>query len=430
MKNGKSKILYSDPVNDIISLPPRRLIRSGATLIFIVFVLLLFLAWLIKYPDVVPAPVEITTVNPPVTLVTKVTGRINKIYVRDGEAVSKGQILAIMETAASIDDLKRLKSAIDSVKKPEELNFGSVPLLSELGELQPYYSSLLKALSDYDTYIKNDFYGKKIISLREEIAVTQEYISRMSVKEKLLSDNLRLEGKKHSRDSTLFIKNVLAESDFEKSRQSYNSSKLELQEVRLNQSETSINLEEKKQLLQDYIIKQVEEKQNYISILREAFLNLEAQIKIWENKYLLITPVAGIVTLTKFWSENQSVTIDQPVLNVIPENAGEYIGRITLNMQRSGKVKISQVVNIKLSGFPYLEYGMVRGVVRSKSLVPSGDAYIIEVTMPQGLTTLYNRKLDFTQNMQGTAEIITDNLSLLQKIVNPFKYLISKNKPL
>ena len=139
--------------------------------------------------------------------------------------------------------------------------------------------------------------------------------------------------------------------------------------------------------------------------------------------------MAGTVAFTKYWSENQSVTTGEHVLNVIPDNAGAYIGRMTLSMERSGKVKTSMEVNIKLSGFPYLEYGMVRGYVRSKSLVASGDAYIIEVTLPQGLTTLYNRKLDFTQNMQGTAEIITDKIRLLQRIINPFRYIISRNKP-
>jgi multidrug resistance efflux pump len=426
--NEKPKILYSDPINEIISVPPRKLIRRGTTLIFILFILLLLLAWLIKYPDIVPAPIEITTVNPPVTLVTKVTGRINKIYVRDGEKVTSGKLLAVMETTASINEVMTLRSVIDSVRRPSDINYQSLPLLSDLGDLQSFYASFLKALSDYTTYVKNDFYGNKIESVNDEISVLEEYINRMKVKERLISDNLRLEGRKYSRDSILFIGKVYSESDLEKSKQSYNSSKLDLQEVRLNQSETSITLEEKKQLLQDYVIKRVEEKQNLSSILDEEFLNLQAQIKLWENKFLLITPVAGTVTFTKYWSENQSVTIGEHVLNVVPDSTGDYIGRMTLSMQRSGKVKPSMAVNVKLSGFPYLEYGMVRGYVKSKSLVASGDAYIIEVALPQGLTTLYNRKLDFTQNMQGRAEIITDNVRLLQRIINPFRYIISRNK--
>ena len=162
--------------------------------------------------------------------------------------------------------------------------------------------------------------------------------------------------------------------------------------------------------------------------MRESFLNLKAQINLWKNTYLLISPIQGVVSFTKFWSANQSVIKDEPVVSIVPLEPGNFLGRINLKMQRSGKVKSGMLVNIKLSGYPYLEYGIVRGIVKSKSLVPSGDAYVIDIALPNGLTTLYGKPLDFTQNMQGTAEIITEDIRLLQKIVNPFRYMISKNK--
>jgi HlyD family secretion protein len=122
------------------------------------------------------------------------------------------------------------------------------------------------------------------------------------------------------------------------------------------------------------------------------------------------------------------VVKDEPVVSIVPVETGNFLGRIDLKMERSGKVKTGELVNIKLSGYPYLEYGMVRGIVKSKSLVPSSDIYIIEIELPNGLTTLYGIPLDFTQNMQGTAEIITKNIRLLQKIVNPFRYMATKNR--
>ena len=203
---------------------------------------------------------------------------------------------------------------------------------------------------------------------------------------------------------------------------------IELQQARLDHSSKSIELAEKRQFLQDYRITRLDEKQKLVSGLRESFLNLKAQINLWKNTYLLISPIDGIVSFTKFWSANQSVIKDEPVVSIVPLEPGNFLGRINLKMQRSGKVKQGMLVNIKLSGYPYLEYGIVRGIVKSKSLVPAGDAYVIDIALPDGLTTLYGKPLDFTQNMQGTAEIITENIRLLQKIVNPFRYMISKNK--
>ena len=428
MKEKKSEILYSEPVREIMGNPPSGILRWGNTVLLSVFVLFFVFAWIIKYPDTIPAPVEITTVNPPVTLVTKITGRIRYLYVENKDSVYSGQLLAVMETTASIDEINLLKKVIDSISKPENSDYSKLPLFSQLGELQDVYAAFHKNLSDLTSYMTNDYYGSKIISITREINAIDEYTNGLKVKERLYSDNRKFEFSKYRRDSLMFKSKVIPESEYEKSHQALIRTDIELQQVRLDYSEKSIELAEKHQMLQDYTIKRVEEGEKLISFLNESFMNLQAQIKIWENNYLLRSPFDGFVTFTRYWNENQVVTKDEPVLNVVPHVTGNYLGRINLKMQRSGKVKTGQKVNIKLSSYPYLEYGMLRGTIKSKSLVPSGDTYVIEIDFPDGLTTLYGIKLEFTQNMSGTAEILTEDLRLLQKLVNPFRYLITKNR--
>ena len=408
--------------------PPRRILRWGTTILFLVFILFILFAWLIKYPDIIPAPVLITTTNPPVTLVTKITGHIKSLYVKEREKVKAGQLVAVMETTASVNEIELLKQTIDTVKTPEILTYTMLPLFSELGELQSYYGAFLKNLSDLNNYISNDSYGSKIVSLNNEIIGIQEFIDRLITKEKLYSENQRIEAKNYNRDSLLRAGNVIPESELERAHQSLLKVNIDLQQAKLDHSAKSIELAEKRQLLNDNKISRIDDKQKLVSLLRESFLNLKARVSIWENTYLLITPIDGIVSFTKFWSANQSVVKDEPVVSIVPVETGNFLGRIDLKMERSGKVKTGELVNIKLSGYPYLEYGMVRGIVKSKSLVPSSDTYIIEIELPNGLTTLYGIPLDFTQNMQGTAEIITKNIRLLQKIVNPFRYMATKNR--
>ncbi len=428
MKKEEDNIIYSEPVREIMGQLPRKIIRWGNGAIFLIFLICLVLSWLVRYPDRIPAPVEITTVNPPVIMVSKLTGRIADLYVNDKNDVKKGQIMAVMETAADISEIRRLRETIDTLSQPEKAFPGTMPEFTRLGEIQEYWSTFIVNLSDYNNYIMNDFYGNKIRSLNDEINGIRGYLNKLSVKEKLYSENWSLGTRKYIRDSLLRNNGVYSESDLESSKQALLKINIELQQVRLDQSEKSIELSERMQLLQDYKIKRIEEKEKFLVLLKESFQNLKARVAIWENTYLLVSPVDGVVTFTRFWSRNQTVSRDEPVLTIIPYNPGEYIGRINLKMNRSGKVRKDQVVNIKFSGYPYLEYGMVKGIIRSKSLVPSGDAYILEIYLPNGLTTLYGKKLEFTQNMQGTAEIITDDLRLLQKILNPFRYLISRNR--
>lgn len=428
MTDRKPEIKYSEPVREIMGTPPGRILKWGTTVIFTVFILFILFAWFIKYPDLIPSPVEITTENPPVIMVSKITGRIKHLYVTDKGIVKNGQILAVMEMAASIDAIETLRHFTDTVTNVTALSSVSVPYLSELGEIQIYFGTFLKNLTDYNNSVRNDYYGNKIEAVNDELKGLMTYLDRLKENEKLYSENLDIEIRKFRRDSALSVGKTIPPSEYEKSRQALLRQRMDLQQVRLEISSKNIEITGKKQLLQEYSINRKEEREKLSSSLDESFRNLKAQVKIWENNYLLISPIGGIVTFTKFWSENQSVSKDEPVLAIVPDIPGNYIGRIYLKMQRSGKVKPGQDVNIKLSSYPYLEYGMIRGRIKTKSLIPTGDAYVIEIELPNGLTTLYNRNLDFNQNMQGVAEIITEDMRLLQKIVNPFRYLLSKNK--
>jgi hypothetical protein len=63
--------LRSEEVQEIISHVPGWMVRWGLSLIFLIFALILFLSWFIRYPDVVKAQVVITTSPAPLTIVTR-----------------------------------------------------------------------------------------------------------------------------------------------------------------------------------------------------------------------------------------------------------------------------------------------------------------------------------------------------------------------
>ena len=92
----KYEVLHSDQVKRIINLPPPKLLRWGTTILAAIFVFMLVFASIIRYPDVVPSPVEITTENPPVSLESRISGRISEIYVQDKDTVTAKQVIAAM----------------------------------------------------------------------------------------------------------------------------------------------------------------------------------------------------------------------------------------------------------------------------------------------------------------------------------------------
>jgi hypothetical protein len=60
--------------------------------------------------------------------------------------------------------------------------------------------------------------------------------------------------------------------------------------------------------------------------------------------------------------------------------------------------------------------------------VPHNDLYTIQIALPQGLVTSYRKTLPFRQEMQGTAEIITKDLRLIERIFNQFRALLDNTR--
>ena len=89
---------------------------------------------------------------------------------------------------------------------------------------------------------------------------------------------------------------------------------------------------------------------------------------------------------------------------------------------------MGQKVHMKLSGFPYLEFGILKGTVSSISLVPEKEGYIAGIDLDDGMTTSYQQQLKFIQQMDGTAEIITKKMRLITRLINPLKVFFKKNK--
>jgi HlyD family secretion protein len=175
-------------------------------------------------------------------------------------------------------------------------------------------------------------------------------------------------------------------------------------------------------------IQYVREKNSLLSVLKTAYSELLSSIENWEQVYLLRSPVAGTVTFSSFWKSNQFVNAGDKVLAIVSQTPGAIIGRIQSPASGSGKIKPGQRVNIKVQGYPYMEYGTLQGRVRAVSLISNENMYFIEVELPQGLRTGTGKTLDFTGELTGQAEVITDDRSLFSRIFSPLKYLSQNYK--
>jgi hypothetical protein len=140
-----------------------------------------------------------------------------------------------------------------------------------------------------------------------------------------------------------------------------------------------------------------------------------------------VSPVTGSVTFTRTWGENQEVQASNLIATIVPANEMEVVAKAVIPNSGIGKVENGQLVNIKLNGYPYMEFGMVRGRIRSISLVPEENGYVADIELIAGLTTTYKEQLRFIQQMEGTAEIVTKDLRLIYRFINPLRALLDKS---
>jgi len=127
------------------------------------------------------------------------------------------------------------------------------------------------------------------------------------------------------------------------------------------------------------------------------------------------------------WSNNQWVTAGDPIMTILPENEDKIIGRMEIPMQRSGKVHVNQDIMLKLSNYPYMEYGVIFGKIKSISLVPYKENYIAEIEIPS-LITNYNHTIPFNQQMEGIASVIVKDVSLFERLMQPVISSINGHK--
>jgi hypothetical protein len=170
----------------------------------------------------------------------------------------------------------------------------------------------------------------------------------------------------------------------------------------------------------------IESKSRLSRSVKETYEQLKVSILTWRQQYLLISPIKGSVSFFNFWAKNQYVNIGDEVLNIVPKSNNQIIGRMLMPIQNSGQVKEGQKVIIRLTAYPYQEYGMIIGQIKNISLLPSQDTYAVEVDLPFPLKTTFDKNVELKSELSGTAEVVTEDLRLLERIFYQIRKIFNK----
>lgn len=425
MPNNNQEIeLRSEEVQDILSQVPHWMIRWGNLLILIIVFLLLFFSWIIKYPDIITTQITITTQIPPEKIISKSTGRIDKILVHNHQIITKNTPLAIIENTANYQDVFLLKNIIDTIKIDNQIfNFPleKIPALN-LGPIENSYSLFEKEYLIYKQYKDMSPHNIEIIAQSIESIEQEKRLNLLKRQKKIGEKELLYKEQELIRYQKLFDKGVISAQEWEQKNVEY-----------LQQEKLFYNLNSQISQTQSYINElnknkkttSLNQTRDNINLLRNVILSLhqlKKAIAEWEMAYVLQSSIDGKVSFMQFWSENQNVNTGENTFVIIPEEKSDYVGKIKAPILNSGKIKPKQYVNIRLTNYPDREFGILKGKVQSISSTPDKEGnLLIDIFLPNGLETSFHKKINFQQEMTGTADIVTEDLRLIERLLHQFR---------
>ena len=421
--------IRSEEYQEVLGATPNWILRSGITIILLVIIILLIGSWFFKYPDVLNSRVVILTENPPVQLKAYASGKLTHIFYSENQDVQQDSVVAVIENTANLNDIFLISIMLDTLSDiryfPENIDL-------KLGELQQTWSGLVRIISSYRNFIEIDYYEQKNKSLTSQINYYNKYYSGLLNQVKIMDKENSLALVQFERDKSLYNDNVIAKIDFEKSEQTYLQQKRNYESSKTSLISTQMQINQLYQQILDNNIQKTNELNTYEIQIEDALQGFKSQLAKWKQSYLIISPIDGRVSFNKVWFENQSVSAGDLIVTIIPKNEMRIIGKADIPSTGVGKVKPGQTVNIKLDNYPYMEFGMLKAKVKNISLVPitteQGIFYSAEIELNDSiLKTNYNKIIPFSQNMTGTAEIITDDLRLLERFLNPLRSIWKKS---
>lgn len=405
---------------NILEKVPSRIIRWGNMMFLIVMLLFLVALWAIRYPDIVTSDTKIQSENPAIEVRGLTSGRIIHILKNDRAHVAKDEWIVILQNNADYRDVARLNEQLlflgnaDFWKEVDRLK----PEQYDLGELNGTYLSLIRSVEEYQLFTSLNSNSQQIsVNKRREQDFNNIRV-RLENQRDLLKEELAIEQKDLERVRKLSKQEAIPKWEAEQKEIAYLKIKNRLEELENTILNTSLN---KELIRKENFSLSAEQAERFFELRSNVITNydrLRSQLEEWKKKYVLAAPISGILDFYEIRSKEQFLEQGQKLFTVSPIGKHHYYAFLKLPVANSGKVHTGQDVLIKLFNYPYQEFGMIRGKVATVSSAPREGFYHVKVRLTNQLMTTNGSNLEHKLELIGTADIITKDRSLFDRLFN------------
>lgn len=420
--------LRSEEVDEILSKRPAGIIRYGLTILGLVMLLGLFTSWYIKYPEIVKSSVMITTEIPPLKVIPRASGRLQKLLAKPNQTVKYGDFLAEIENTTRLENLPVLQTLSQQLKNYLEKSSSKVGFPSNsltFGDLQGEYNSLVKNYEEAERLMDDAIYTQRKKILEQQIADYRKLVVINEKQVEINAEEFKNVEIKYAADKKLYQDKVYGKLEFLNFENAFLQKKKDNENYSKVLIENSLTLSERQKQLVELDFEFVQKTRTFRDNIRQSVQNIDNLLANFQQNYIITSPSDGTLSFLKNLTENQSIRTGDTLFVVMPKNQ-PIIALATVSAQNFGKVKVGQKVIIKLVNYPFEEYGSLSGSIEEIEPTPMGNQYRVKMTLNDGLKTNYDKTLPFKNEMQGSLEIITEDMRLLERTLYGLRKMLNQ----
>lgn len=152
-KRYKDIELRSEEIQEVMNKVPPFILRYGIGILVTIVLILFISGAFFRYPETIQMEVTLTTLNPPAYVKSVNSGRLEQLYISNGQAVKKGDMLVVLENVANTEDMLQLRARLSEWQEKgarlELLDMIFSYRIPQLGNVQGAYASCLSAWNNY-----------------------------------------------------------------------------------------------------------------------------------------------------------------------------------------------------------------------------------------------------------------------------------------
>ncbi len=152
-------------------------------------------------------------------------------------------------------------------------------------------------------------------------------------------------------------------------------------------------------------------------MLKRYVDDLQTAYAAWQQQYLVKAPVSGVLYRRGVLNNYSGVQKNDTLATILPP-IREMHAVVHVPVNGSGNIREGQKVLLRLSSYPDKEYGMLEASVADIAPFNTGDTREVNLSLQHGLQTTAGKTILMQPQLDGTAEILTDDRSILARLLN------------